>query len=128
MTRAALGSVLIALALLTSSCGLCTDDVQRQQSSPRSALVATAFVRNCGATTPYVSIVSVHGQSDSFTDEKARVLVIEGHHSPELAWSHEGALLIRCPDCNPENVFRQVAILGGVKVLFDLKPGPQTPD
>lgn len=125
MTRAPQRSAVIALALFTSSCGLCSDEVLQQQSSPDSTLIATSLVQECGATTNFSSIVSLHGRASRFDDDAALVFVIEGRHSPVLNWPGDRSLQIRCEDCDQRNIFRQVSILGGVRVQFDLPPVPQ---
>lgn len=55
--------VILGLALSACAFDTCGEDLQASATSSDAVLVATAVVRNCGATTPYSSIVSIGDQS-----------------------------------------------------------------
>jgi hypothetical protein len=82
--------------------------------------MATAYVRNCGATTDYSSIVSIHRPSDSFADDEYTVLVVKGRPMLAMSWRDAGNLSIRCHTCPRESIFRQLSILGNITIEYEL--------
>ena len=56
--RSALGSLLV-LTVFSIGCGLCGDELVSTAESPGGRFTAIVSVRNCGATTSYVTWVSV---------------------------------------------------------------------
>ncbi len=116
-------SSIFATACLLWSCA-CSDEVRTKLLAPDSAMAATAYVRNCGATTDYSSIVSVHRESDSFRDEAQRVLVVQGRHEFQLNWRDARTLVVRCVDCEREDIFREVDMLNGVAIVYELRQRP----
>jgi hypothetical protein len=109
----------VCFVCFASSCAPCSDHVLSNVPSPDSALVATAFVRNCGATTPYSSIVSVHERSNLFGNSGDTVFVAKGRYPLQVVWTAPRAIQIRCEACSATDVFRQVAILDGLKVSYE---------
>ena len=60
--------VTLVLSFLLASCDwmICGDEVQGSATSPDGKYVATVFVRNCGATTSYVTIVRLSSSRSLF--------------------------------------------------------------
>ena len=76
-----------------TGCGLCSNTVKQEVKSPDGKYVATAFVRDCGATTAYSAQVHVRrvGSKMGTTGN-----VYRGYLSPdiELAWLSSTHLVI----------------------------------
>jgi len=109
----------IAICLLWA-CGLCEDQMISEATSPDGILVATAFVRNCGATTDFSSMVSVHKKSDGFRDDRDIIFVAKGRHDIAANWNGPNTLSIRCNSCIRTEIFRQVTILGSIDIVYQL--------
>lgn len=103
-------------------CNVCADQVVSQADSPDAVLAITSFVRNCGATTDYSSMVSVHRKSEGFRDEQDVVFVAKGRHDLSIKWTRPRALLIACSSCKRKQIFRQVTALGDIDVAYQLDP------
>jgi hypothetical protein len=93
-----------AWCLLGSSCdlGLCGEEELSRAVAPSGRLVAVAYVRNCGATTRFVSHVNVRETAQEFTKTSAgiivagEVLTLDGEPSTiELAWPDAKTLRVR---------------------------------
>ena len=93
-------------APLLSGCGppLCEQDVLKVVRDPRSDRYATVEVRNCGATTDYVTIVRV-GRASEPQAEAEEVFVADADHGAarrgdggtvwmNLVWARPGQLVI----------------------------------
>ena len=112
-----LAPILVAL-LLYCACGPCDDEVQSESVSPDRALAATSFVRNCGATTDFSTIVSVHRPGDTYRDENTFVFVARGRERVELKWNAPKKLQIHCKACERENIFKKVTALGDIDIDY----------
>lgn len=115
------------LACLMSGCGLCSDEVASEVVSPDGVLAATWFVRNCGATTDFSSIVSVHRKSEGYRDDQDIVFVVAGRAHLVITWIGPNTLSIECADCRRADIFRQVAAFGSVDIMCQL-PSSSVPD
>ena len=88
----------VAVALLATSCGMCGDEDVASAVSPDGRLVARAFVRNCGATTDYVTRVEVASNRRWFRNPTS-VYVVEGVFTVQAKWSDRRRLVIVCDRC-----------------------------
>lgn len=83
--------LLVTLTLMISGCGsfLCGNDIFQEVVSPDGKFVATVFERNCGATTPYLRIVSLRLANTSFDAEASDdwVFKINGQPKVQILWS-----------------------------------------
>jgi hypothetical protein len=119
---ALIGAVLLGGAgylywINSSSLFQCNDVVKKEASSPDAAYVATFFERNCGATTDYISIVSIRPRADRFDAEKNdAVLVIRGRCPVELLW---GERVLRVSYTKPCALAKQVDTWRDVSLSFD---------
>jgi hypothetical protein len=105
-------------ATLIAGCGLCNNEVLVQQPSTDRKLTATVFVRNCGATTDYSTIVSVHRSEGSFDKSTDFVFVANGRHSLAAVWQSPRLLRIECPGCSERDIFKQVLRDAGVDITY----------
>jgi len=113
-------SAVIPLLLLFfySGCGTCDDEVQSQSVSPDKIVEATSFVRNCGATTDYSMIVSIHRTDNDYKDESDFVFVAKGRGRLQLKWAGPKALEIYCEGCERKDVFRRLTALGDIDISY----------
>ena len=120
MSRTACALVTLIAASMLCTCGLCSDQVTSEVTSPDGILAATAFIRDCGATTQASSVVSVHRVSEGFRDSDDLVFVAQGQHPLSLRWDGPRSLTITCSTCSRKHVFRHVRVLGDVDVVLEL--------
>ncbi len=90
---------LLVLAALASACGdLCGDEELSSAVSPDGRYVARAFIRNCGATTAYVTRVDLANNRRWFRNETA-VYVEEAIRELTPVWPDSRHLVIICDGC-----------------------------
>jgi hypothetical protein len=78
-----------------TGCGLCADTVKSEVPSPNGRYIATAFVRDCGATTGYVTMVSLRKTRTLFGYPKpTRVLSVDGQPDVALVWGSRDTLSV----------------------------------
>ncbi|MCX2803407.1 hypothetical protein [Microbulbifer thermotolerans] len=85
------------LALLLSGCGdLCSVDLLSESKSPDGKYIATVFERNCGATTPFVRVVSLRHAGSGFAPEEDDdwVFTIHGQSDINVSWVENTELII----------------------------------
>jgi hypothetical protein len=104
--------------IVCSGCGTCEDRVQSEVVSPDKTLEATSFVRNCGATTDYSVIVSIHRTDNSYKDDNDFVFVAKGSGGMQLKWTGPKALDIHCEGCERKDVFRRLTVLGDIDISY----------
>lgn len=113
-------SALLCLAIvmvLVLGC-TCSDDILSEAISPNEKRVAATFVRNCGATTGYVTHVAVRWRSSEQTDQDL-VFTVHARQEVKLEWLNDHILRLSCPNCTDDLVGRRVTKLGGVTILYD---------
>lgn len=89
-TMTLIGIRLLLILMLAGCSGFfCSDDVIQEVVSPDGKFVATVFERNCGATTPYLRIVSLRVAKNSFDAEAYNnwVFKINGQPKVQIVWS-----------------------------------------
>lgn len=87
----------VFLVLLISGCSdICDVELLSEKTSPDGQYVATVFERNCGATTPFVRVVSLRHTGSEFMPEKNDdwVFTIHGRSSIDLSWIESTELRI----------------------------------
>lgn len=81
---------LFFLTLLLSACNgsICSNEIRDEKASPDGKYIATFFERNCGATTPYVQVISLRSSSIKFNSENYNdwVFTIHGKSDIEMYW------------------------------------------
>jgi Family of unknown function (DUF5412) len=88
-----LGTSAFALLCITACSPDCVNTVKQETKSPDGKYVATAFVRNCGATTDFSAQVDVHDTGSKLGSEGN---VYRGYRSQDitLAWASPTHLVI----------------------------------
>jgi len=86
------------VSLIITSCGIdiCDNDLLFEVSSPDKQYIASVFERNCGATTPYMRIVSSRLSNEEFNPNKHDnwVFNINGQSNIEVNWTSSRELHI----------------------------------
>ncbi len=116
--KAVLFSLATASIMATMGCGLCSNQLVRNERSPDGAIEATWYVRNCGATTEFSTMVSLHQPNSSYTEEANLVFVAKGNRDLKLSWRSPRDLTIDCEGCPRKDIFRETTHLGDVDVTF----------
>lgn len=95
----------------------CDDEIQFESKSPDNKYVATVFVRNCGATTSFVTHVKIRTSDKSFIGSSDNGYAFETKDRPEilLNWENERQLTIKCKTCPDQDAFGSTH---GTKTLF----------
>jgi hypothetical protein len=111
----------LAAPLLASCVGpLCGNDVVAESRSPDGRHVATHFERSCGATTPFVQVVTVHESGMPFPGEDTDefLFTMRGRPAITLAWTGPDELVIRRPPVAAD-IFRTATRWNGVSVRYE---------
>jgi hypothetical protein len=99
--RAVLGMKLVVVALVLTmglaGCGqpLCGNELLSEARSPDGRYVAAVFERNCGATTPYVRIVSLRQAGDEFDSDQDSDWVLTTRNQPNVIAQWDGNAKLR---------------------------------
>ena len=88
----------VLAAITATSCGLCGNEDEVRVTSPDGKHVAHSYLRNCGATTDYVTMVDMEtpGGSNGINAYSAA-----GAHDLRLRWASPQELHIECHGCPP---------------------------
>lgn len=99
---------------INSECG---NELLAEATSPTNAYIATSFLRNCGATTPFVHVVSIRTSQAAFDadDQEAYVFTMQGEHSISVQWEGPTKLIVARPTV-PQDVFIQKARWNDVEI------------
>lgn len=125
-TNRILGQFLIVLAVASlDGCTLpfsdrCDDQIQTHADSPKGKYEATVFVRNCGATTDYSSIINLRETSSRFNADADdnTIFVVKGRPRIGIEWITTDHVRVSCSACSQENIFKQVQSWKDVKVSY----------
>jgi hypothetical protein len=97
--RNGLAVAFLSLAL-QAACGLCGNEDDVRVASPDGKHVAHSYLRNCGATTDYVTIVDLEAPGYS---QGATAYSADGAHELSLRWASPQELHIECRGCPPRH-------------------------
>lgn len=111
------GAVLLSVL---SWIACCSDQIRSESLSPDGTLKATWFVRDCGATTDFSTIISLHRPHDSYRDSDGFVFVTEGRGPLRVVWDGPRRLTIECTSCQRKLIFRMVTVVGGVDISYSI--------
>lgn len=117
--RLRLMSLVVALGFVACRGGLfgrCGNTVKDEVPSPSGSYIATITERNCGATTDFSTLVSLHDARKSFDPRKQKpVLVLVGRPHVDLTWNADNELAIRSP---AGATFRKVEEWRDVRIVY----------
>ncbi len=112
---------LLWLGDLDLSSGLCGEDLVERVYSTTKTYYAATYVRNCGATTGFVSHVNIHRSKTRVHANKVgviddgEVLVVAGEPYLEIKWTGPRSLEIRVESTK---VFKKLPSFDGVRILY----------
>ncbi len=87
--------------------GDCNDTIKSEVKSSDRKYVATLYVRDCGATTDFSTIISLRPVLAEFDGEEGRIFVIKGRPQVNIVWNEQTSLRVECIGCNSNDIFRQ---------------------
>ena len=97
-TRFMRGSLVLLLGAFLGSCdaSLCSNELINEVASPNGKYIASVFERNCGATTPYVRVVSLHSSDAKLAPEDSDdwVFTIHGQSDVKVSWIADDKLKV----------------------------------
>ena len=94
------GTVVALLGVALQACGLCGNEADVRVHSPDGKHVAHSYLRNCGATTDYVTMVDLETRGDSFG---VNAYSAAGTYNLTLRWASSQELRIECRGCPPRH-------------------------
>ena len=96
--------VIACFVALVAACGPeCEQGVRQTATSPGGAYAATVYVRNCHATSPFMTIVSIDRAGDPF-DGDDYVYAVKSNGGVSVEWASDSLLIVRAPKAE---VFRR---------------------
>lgn len=107
-----------AVLVLLVGCNVCSDDIKGEADSPDRAVKATWFLRDCGATTDFSTIISLHKPSDGFRADSQIVFIAKGPKQVHLKWEDARHLLVECMECEKGDIFKQITSVGAISVVY----------
>lgn len=112
--------IVVLVAALFSSCtSPCSDEIRAESTSPDHEQIATWFVRDCGATTDFSTIVSIRGGKDQRSEgNENSVFVVEGRPSLRFVWEDSKRLTIECTGCQQPDIFTKSNTLGSLQINY----------
>lgn len=113
-------AVVLTCALV--ACSPCAENVAAEIDSPDRTFTATWWVVNCGATTDYITQVSVHPKSVSYRNDENGVFGTYGNPRLSISWVDRKTLSIKCSDCDPKKIQGQNTKVGDITVMYDFVP------
>jgi hypothetical protein len=115
-------SLLICSGALAGCNGwpLCGDTTHRTVLSPARAYTAEFLVRDCGATTDFVSQVYISRKKWPLT-QKELIFVLKGGQNINLEWTGENTLRVSCNNCSNGHVFKKETSWEEVKIDYDMR-------
>jgi len=89
---------LITMLTVPGCGGLCEDDERASVVSPDGRSTVRVFIRNCGATTPFITVAEVRF-TRSWFPHRELVYVEEGTEDLVPVWETPERLVIECAGC-----------------------------
>jgi hypothetical protein len=109
-----LGAIVLILAVLYAaitltpwSIGMCGEEIVAEAYSPDGKHLARAYVRNCGATTGFLTHVNLRSRWDYFNlawygvINEGQVFSVSNWNKVNLVWKDNSNLEIQCSSCAP---------------------------
>jgi hypothetical protein len=110
-------ALIVTLAAVLVSCdGDCTDENVAQYPSPDGKLVATVFIRDCGAAGAAASRVSLHEAGGAYDDDDDGIFSASREQTISVKWTDNKHLTIYCAPCDAAEITTQVSSYRGVEI------------
>src|ERR1051325_9404381 len=116
---------LLTVMVLLSGChssllDACDDRVVREVRSGDGKFVATLYVRNCGATTDYSSIVNLRPGGTRFNGyaDDYIIFVAKGERDIGIQWLNTNEVRVWCRGCESNDIFKKQPTWKDVKIAY----------
>ena len=126
LVAAAIGclSTALVVSMATSVRSMCDEDRLYEVASPHGSRAVTVAVQNCGATTPFMTVVSVSQRTLGVFPASRELFYAKGELVGEGVlkcwWASDDELVIRV---DPEvKIYRGEQPFGGLEVRFEGNP------
>ena len=86
--------LLLLFICAVTGCSMCGNDPINAEVSPNGERVAIAFIRSCGATTPFYSQVSILDMPGPLPSQAGNIFSVEGKHPLTVEWVGDQELKI----------------------------------
>lgn len=116
------GLAAAALTCLLGCSPLCTDTQGEQARSPDNMLDAITTYRDCGATTPEYTRITLQPVSGNHSDITQIVFSSRNHHEVALSWEGASELTVKCQTCSSKDIELQIVKFRSVVVTYLLGP------
>lgn len=116
------GLAALALTCLLGCSPLCTDSQGGQARSPDNMLDAIATYRDCGATTPEYTRITLQPVSGNHRDITQLIFSSRNHHEVVLSWAGASELTVRCQSCSSNDIDLQIVKFRSVMVTYLFGP------
>lgn len=116
--------VLLVLCFCLSSVGClssdCENTVLAEVNSPDGKKVASLFEHGCGATTPFVQVVTIREYGTRFegNDTEDFIFTMQGQQKIEVQWEGDNRLVIKRPP-NAGDIFKELKSWNGVEISYN---------
>lgn len=113
------------MLMLLCLCGCinpCDDEIQGEAVSPNGKIAATVYVRGCGATTPFVTHLSLRQAYRSFRggDRDSIVFSRRNRGGVSLRWAGSERLAVTCSvPALSENLYNQKPKWRSVEIVYE---------
>jgi Family of unknown function (DUF5412) len=89
-------AMLLVVFLVSCGMNLCDNQLIEDVKSPNGKYTASVFERDCGATTPYIEIVSLHSSAAKFDPENYDdwVFTVQGRSKVKATWISDDKLQV----------------------------------
>ena len=118
-------SYLVLSVILLQGCNIpfsdgCDDRIATEAASSDGKYVATLYIRNCGATTDYSSIVSIRERTSKFDGDADQniVFVVKGRPDIAVKWASPSEISVQCRGCGSGDIFKHEASWNGVRISY----------
>lgn len=99
---------------------LCNETPGGQSRSPDSQMDAITTFRDCGATTPEYTQVTLQPSPANHTDIKQVIFTARNHHEVSLGWKSASELTVSCPTCTGRDIELEIVKFRSVEVTYVL--------
>lgn len=109
----------LPLVLLTGCFDLCDYQDKREYESPGRGFTASIYNYDCGATTSFLTHVSLRSKNSRFDPNSGVIFLVRNRPAISLTWRSETELLVHCSECAQNDIgFREQA-WRDVRITFD---------
>lgn len=109
--------LLLFLAVFHVGCS-CHKEVITKLTSSDGSHTVTVLAKDCGATTPEYTSVTVRPGPGNSSDQV--VFAVRYPQRIQVSWKSTSELVVRCDSCREEEITFQLVKIGNLKVSYQL--------